>query len=141
MKRNRQLCAVEKEIRKAGDETIEQLGWLLVKSFLELSTEQQETARKEMYEKVVQKPYHQRNKKMTPDLRTCPNCNASVATLLTENATQKRFCHGCASEFGLSESHPAVVVALKIHNHTINGTLDSYPLSARLKDLSGEWVQ
>lgn len=38
------------------------------------------------------------------------------------------------------EQSRIVVVSRKIHNHMVDGTLDEYPLSERLKDLCGEWI-
>jgi hypothetical protein len=68
-------------------------------------------------------------------MKTCPTCGASVAVLITDAETGERFCHICAED-----ESTAVVVARKIHEHTVNGTLDQYPLSARLKDLRGHWL-
>lgn len=75
------------------------------------------------------------------DLKTCPTCGASVAILLTDCKTGKRFCHNCHDEFGLRHDHPVVIVNRKIHEHMVNGTLDSYPLSERLKDLYEYWKE
>ena len=69
------------------------------------------------------------------EMKTCPTCGASVAVLITDCATNERFCHKCAEE-----GSPAVVVSRKIHNHMVDGTLDEYPLLERLKDLRGEWI-
>jgi len=49
--------------------------------------------------------------------------------------TNQRFCHICAGE-----ESPVVAVSRKIHDHAVDGTLDEYPLSERLKDLRGEWI-
>jgi len=45
-------------------------------------------------------------------------------------ATQRRFCHECATT-----SSNAVMVARKIHEHNLKGTLDEYPIEERLRDL------
>jgi hypothetical protein len=48
-------------------------------------------------------------------------------------ATQRRFCHECATT-----SSNAVIVARKMHEHNMRGTLDEYTREERLRDLQGE---
>jgi hypothetical protein len=49
---------------------------------------------------------------------------------MVDFATQRRFCHECATT-----SSNAVMVARKIHEHNLKGTLDEYPIQERLRDL------
>jgi hypothetical protein len=66
-------------------------------------------------------------------LITCPTCLAQVTALIVDFATQRRFCHECAIT-----SPNAVLVARKMHEHNMRGTLDEYTKEERLRDLQGE---
>jgi hypothetical protein len=65
-------------------------------------------------------------------LNTCPSCLAEVTVVLVDFATQRRFCHECATT-----SSTAVMVARKIHEHNMRGTLQEYPIEERRRDLQG----
>jgi len=66
-------------------------------------------------------------------LRECPECGASVLSLLIDFATGRRFCHKCHDNPNSREA----IVTRKIHEHAIAGTLDQYPLKERIADLTG----
>ena len=66
-------------------------------------------------------------------LVTCPTCLAQVTALMVDFATQRRFCHECATT-----SSTAVKVARKIHEHNLQGTLDEYPIEDKIRDLRVE---
>jgi transcription elongation factor Elf1 len=72
-------------------------------------------------------------------MKTCPRCKAEVVVLVTNADTREQYCHLCAT--CEERTNRAVLVAEKIHNHTVSGTLDQYPLAERLKDLRGDWIQ
>jgi reverse gyrase len=70
---------------------------------------------------------------MLPDLRTCPNCGAEVATLISDNASGKRFCHYCLPD----QTAGIVRMARKLDSHFKAGTLHLYPLADRIRDADG----
>jgi len=65
-------------------------------------------------------------------MKECPNCGTQVTSLIRDLATKKFTCHNCDSD---GSEHGAALVAKKLHEHSIAGTLDKYPLEERLKDL------
>ena len=65
-------------------------------------------------------------------LSSCPTCLAEVTVILVDFATQRRFCHECATT-----SSTAVTVARKTHEHNMRGTLEEYPVEERRRDLLG----
>jgi hypothetical protein len=65
-------------------------------------------------------------------LSSCPTCLAKVTVILVDFATQRRFCHVCATT-----SSTAVTVARKTHEHNMRGTLEEYPVEERRRDLLG----
>ena len=65
-------------------------------------------------------------------LRVCPECGASVLSLLIDFATGRRFCHECHDP-----NSREAIVARKIDDHAAAGTLDQYPIEERIADLKG----
>jgi hypothetical protein len=61
-------------------------------------------------------------------MRTCPNCGAQVVVLITDNQTQKRFCHHCGG-------FPPVPGTFPIRRHATEPPSKPYTLEERLKDL------
>ena len=68
--------------------------------------------------------------------KDCP-CGAETVSFITDNATQTRFCDRCYPE----QDSNAVLCLEKMNAIFQNtGSLDSYPLEERLRNLNGDWT-
>jgi hypothetical protein len=68
------------------------------------------------------------------DSKACPNCQRKVISLITDNATGKRYCYHCIPN---PESCPgAVYVSRKMDELNSVGKLEIYPLEQRMKDMN-----
>ncbi len=65
--------------------------------------------------------------------KICPECGASVLSLLIDFASGRRFCYECHDNPNAGEA----LVARKLHEHAVLKTLDEYSLEERLADLKG----
>lgn len=65
-------------------------------------------------------------------MKTCPNCKAKVTSLIRDAESKKTTCHNCDSE---GSEKGIGLVSKKLHEHSVAGTLDKYPIEERLKDL------
>jgi CheY-like chemotaxis protein len=67
-------------------------------------------------------------------LKTCPNCHRKVLSLITDNATGKRYCYHCIPN---PENCPGVVyVTRKMDELNAAGKLETYPPEQRIKDMN-----
>jgi hypothetical protein len=66
---------------------------------------------------------------MKVPLKRCPTCLAEVTSLIMDIATRRQFCFNCGP------SCDATYLARKIQAHNQAGTLHTYSIEERLKDL------
>ncbi len=68
------------------------------------------------------------------ECKICPNCHTKVLSLITDNATNKRYCYHCIPN--PESCVGAVYVSRKMDELNSAGKLDTYPLEQRMKDMN-----